>query len=74
MTYYQMLLSKYINGEGGGGGGEDYKGKYDVIPSFIVQTLLTKNKHMTANVRVEKIPVQKVENLGGGYTVTIGGN
>ena len=50
-----------------------YKGGYEVIPKFINQELETKNTVLTKNVEVKEIPVQKAENLGGGYTVTIGG-
>lgn len=59
----------------GGGGGEypTYKGQYTVIPKFIEQELETKDKVLERNVEVKEIPVQKAENLGGGYTVTIGG-
>ncbi len=50
-----------------------YKGEYTVVPKFVNQELETKNKLLEKNVEVEEIPVQKAENLGGGYTVTIGG-
>ena len=51
-----------------------YDGEYVVIPTFKTKTLETKQKLMKENVTVEKIPVFKAENLGGGYTVVIGGN
>ena len=51
-----------------------YDGEYVVIPTFKTKTLETKRKLMKDNVTVEKIPVFKTENLGGGYTVVIGGN
>ena len=57
-----------------GGNYETYKGLYDVIPNFTLQTLETFNKLMTDDVRVHEIPVYKTENIGGGYTVVIGGN
>ena len=52
---------------------DPYIGEYDVIPKFETQTLSTKNKNMVADVTVEEIPVEKVGNPSGGYTVTIGG-
>lgn len=57
-----------------GGSYETYKGLYDIIPNFALQTLETFNKLMTDDVRVHEIPVYKTENVGGGYTVVIGGN
>ena len=58
---------------GGGGDYPIYQGEYVVTPKFINQQLETKDKALTRNVEVREIPIQKVENLGGGYTVTIGG-
>lgn len=50
-----------------------YPGPYVVVPKFVNQELATANKLLEHNVLVEEIPVEKVTNLGGGYTVTIGG-
>lgn len=51
-----------------------YHGEYRVIPKFNEQVLETNDKIMQDDVTVEEIPVYKTENLGGGYTVVIGGN
>ena len=61
----------FVHGEGGEY--PIYKGRYDVVPKFTKQELETKDTILKKNVEVEEIPVQKAENLGGGYTVTIGG-
>jgi aminopeptidase C len=53
--------------------GEYYEGPYRVNPSFLDQTLLTKNKVMRQDVEVDKIQVSRVSNLQGGKTVYIGG-
>lgn len=53
---------------------QKYEGPYNVIPKYVQQNLSTKNLMMKNDVSVEEIPVYKTENLGGGYTVTIGGN
>ena len=53
---------------------EEYKGSYNVIPNWNDQVLATKDKVLTDNVKVDKIPKYKTENIGGGYTVIIGGN
>lgn len=53
---------------------EEYKGSYNVIPNWNEQVLETKNKVLKDNVTVDEIPKYKTENLGGGYTVIIGGN
>ena len=52
---------------------DPYAGPYRVIPKFIEQILPTKKKSMADDTTVEAIPVDKVTNPGGGYTVTIGG-
>lgn len=61
----------YVHGEGGEY--PPYKGVYNVTPKFKKQQLETKDTILNQNVTVEEIPLQKAENLGGGYTVTIGG-
>lgn len=50
-----------------------YEGPYNVIPKWYEQQLNTNDKSMTDNVTVEEIPLVKTGNLGGGYTVIIGG-
>ena len=52
---------------------DPYQGEYIVNPKFVEQVLPTKYKSMRDNVTVLEIQVEKVTNLGGGYTVTIGG-
>ena len=52
-----------------------YEGAYEVTPSATEdQTLLTAQKYMDADVKIEKIPYAEVSNNTGGTTVTIGGN
>lgn len=52
---------------------EVYEGPYIVNPKFEEQKLETKNRLLQDDVTVLEIEVEKVTNLGGGYTVTIGG-
>lgn len=52
--------------------GETYKGKYQVVPSVLEQTLETKNKYLIDNITVPQIPYYTVSNESGGNTVTIG--
>lgn len=52
--------------------GETYKGKYQVVPSVLEQTLETKNKYLIDNVTMSQIPYYTVSNESGGNTVTIG--
>lgn len=50
-----------------------YDGEYVVIPmAYEEQTLQTRAKLLTQNVKVTEIPYYEVENLSGGYTVNIG--
>lgn len=53
---------------------EHYKGPYRAIPKWNDQILETNKKVMDYDVTLEKIPTFKTENIGGGYTVVIGGN
>lgn len=60
-----------------GGGGEKlpyYTGDYYVIPSTKEKVLETKNKSMSDNVTVLKIPKYEFDNVSKGQTVVIGGN
>jgi len=51
-----------------------YTGSYDVTPSATSNIVLeTKDKKMTDNLTVRKIPYESVSNPQGGNTVTIGG-
>ena len=49
-----------------------YSGPYVIIPTFEDQELDTDHKSMRADVTVKEIPVARVPNPSGGYTVTIG--
>ena len=58
-----------------GGGSPPYTGEYDVTP--LIQSdivLYTRNKQMTENVLVRKIPQHEVSNVSGGKTLIIGGD
>ena len=56
---------------GEGGRLPDYKGDYEVKPKLVEQVLPTNGRSMNDNVTVKEVPVDRVGNLGGGYTVTI---
>lgn len=49
-----------------------YDGEYSVTPAVEEQTLLTSQKYLDANLRIEKIPYSEVTNTANGTTVTIG--
>ena len=49
-----------------------YGGPYVVTPKFENQELDTDHKSMRTDVTVKEIPVARVHNPSGGYTVTIG--
>lgn len=51
---------------------EPYTGNYNVIPTFDVQKLFTKNKSMRDDVTIQSIPLSEVTNPQNGITVTIG--
>ena len=48
-----------------------YTGQYTVIPTMENQTLETRNKVLTDDVTVKKIPMYETTNLAGGTTVYI---
>lgn len=50
-----------------------YDGAYTVVPNWDTQTLQTKNRSLTENIKVTPIPFESVSNLSGGRTVYIGG-
>lgn len=50
-----------------------YHGEYTIVPKVYETELKTKNKFMSDNILVEKIPYSSVDNLAGGQTLTIGG-
>ena len=64
-----LTLPEYIEPEW-----KHYEGPYRAIPKWNDQILETNKKVMDDDVTVEKIPTFKTENIGGGYTVVIGGN
>ena len=49
-----------------------YVGNYEVTPKATEQRLDTKNKRMTKNLTIHKIPYIEVSNPTGGSTVYIG--
>lgn len=49
-----------------------YTGRYHVTPKVKSQKLETKNKSMSNDVDIDKIPYEEVHNVSG-ITVTIGG-
>lgn len=58
-----------------GGGSPPYTGEYDVTPKVQNDIVLyTRNKLMTENVLVRKIPQHEVTNVSGGKTLIIGGD
>lgn len=58
-----------------GGGSPPYTGIYEVIPKVEGDIILyTRNKQMTENVLVRKIPQHEVTNISGGKTLIIGGD
>ena len=50
-----------------------YEGKYTVAPKLSEQTLPTRKKFLSEDVRIEKIPITRVSNTSGGNTIIIGG-
>lgn len=53
-------------------GGVIYDGAYTVTPlADVSQTLATKNKTMTDDVTINKVPSYAVDNAAGGQTFTI---
>lgn len=55
-------------------GGAPYDGETEVDPRFSAVVLQTGGKSMGSNVTVNPIKILDVDNLAGGYTVTIGTN
>lgn len=54
--------------------GKVYEGEYEIVPECNCDIVLeTKDKTMTDNLKVDKIPFESVSNPEGGNTVTIGG-
>lgn len=57
-------LTKYI-------GGDVYEGDYNITPKIAPQTIPTKGKVMTDDVKINSIPFFNVSNTSGGSTVYI---
>lgn len=54
------------------GEGEPYEGEYIITPlAFTDQILDTKNKVLTEDIVVQKVPKYETSNVSGGYTVYI---
>lgn len=53
-------------------GGELYEGDYTVTPKVEAQTIPTKDKVLTEDMKVRAIPFFNVSNTSGGNTVYIG--
>lgn len=51
----------------------DYDGPLEVRPASYEQKFLTKYTVLRNDLTVQQIPVHKVTNPSGGYTITIGG-
>lgn len=50
---------------------ETYDGKYSITPKLEAQTLSTKKKVMSDDIKVEAVPVYETSNNSGGTTVYI---
>lgn len=50
---------------------ERYEGEYEVTPRAEPQILETAAKKMITDLTVEGVPLERVTNSGGGFTVTI---
>lgn len=51
----------------------EYDGPLEAIPASYEQKFLTKDTVLRSDLTVQQIPVHKVTNPSGGYTITIGG-
>ena len=52
---------------------ESYSDTYEVSSSFDDVKISTKNKYLTDDIIIKKVPVSTVGNDSGGYTLNIGG-
>lgn len=50
----------------------DYDGSYEVTPKVSAQSLQTKDKHLTDDIKIKSIPFFNAGNETGGSTVYIG--
>ena len=69
----QVVITDEVIGQVSNSNFERYNGEYEVTPKFEEQTLETKDKIMSENVTIHKIPRYDVSNEAGGKTVYIGG-
>lgn len=66
------IIKSYIFHHSSGTGDYDiYDGKYEIIPNSATQTLPTRNKLLTTDITIEKIPYFETSNTSG-TTVYIG--
>lgn len=52
---------------------EEYTEEYEVTNSFDDVVIPTKNKYLTDDIIIKKIPVSTTANTSGGYTLNVGG-
>lgn len=69
----QVIMTDEVIGQVSNSNFARYDGAYEVTPAFEEQVLDTKDKIMSENVTVHKIPRYDVSNEAGGKTVYIGG-
>lgn len=62
-------MATFFNCEGTGN--NPYEGEYEVTPKLEDQTLSTANRTLRRDVTIHEVPVYRVTNEAGGYTVTI---
>ena len=67
----QVIATDEVIGQVSNSNFARYNGEYEVTPKFEEQTLETKDKVMSENVTVHKIPRYDVANEAGGVTVYI---
>ena len=67
----QTIMRDEILGQVSNSNFTRYNGEYEVTPTFAEQILETKDKIMSENVTVHKIPRYDVANEAGGVTVYI---
>lgn len=57
----------------GGVNADTYEGPHAVTPTFTEQALKTAGKRVQENIQVHAIPIERVANPAGGYTIIVGG-
>lgn len=67
----QVVITDEVIGQVSNSNFERYNGEYEVAPKFEEQFLETKDKIMSENVTVHKIPRYDITNTAGGTTVYI---